>query len=190
MLRPLACAATLVASHAFADPGCPETATLETEQIKTMIATIGDAGADPIDQIAAFETLRCADSKLMRDQTFRAALRSPNDIIRAEAVFRALADRKSILVMLGAEELDDRARAFVEKTPRMIYDNTFVDAGLRCIGIFYDTCQPGYAIVVTRNEVTLRFNKDVIVLKSTPDGRLRGTFTNGQIELPAEIEVY
>ncbi len=182
--------ALLSASVAHAEQ-CAEYIRLETPQIKELIKTMKDEGADPFDQIDALETLTCAERKLVRDQAFRAALTSPNDIIRSEAVFRALADRASIhLQLVKTEGMSAEQIQFVKENPVLIYDRVAVDVGARCVSLYAKTCTPKSSLIVTRNEVTLRYGKGSAVLKSSADGRLVGVYRKGKIEVPAEIEVY
>ena len=191
----------LAAAFAFAlhpIPGhassCAEFTRIDNDEVKAMIALIKDPNADEFDQILAVEALTCAERKPIRDMAFRAMLRSPNDIARTDGVFRALADRQSIVVKLSTTDgMSREALDFVRANPELIYDNKFVDTAKRCVSLYYkDVCRPAHGVVVERSGITLRYDdaRIKVILKSTPDGKLRGEFANRDFRVPAEIEVY
>ena len=171
---------------------CKEFKRLPDEQVRGLISSVKAEGADPFDQILAVETLACAKRKPVRDLAFRAMLRSPNDIIRTEAVFRALADRKSISLRLTKTEgLPEDALSFVNSSPILVFDVKHVDVDARCVSLYDRGCNPVNSVIVTRNEITLRYsNKHFAVLKHTADGRIVGEYAPGKWSIPAEIEVY
>lgn len=172
---------------------CNEKTRLENGEVKRLIDVIKNPEADAFEQIIAVETLSCETRKPVRDLAFRAMLRSPNDIIRTDAVFRALADRSSIVVQLSSrDDLDKKTLDFVKKYPEVIFDVKFVDVEKRCISIYSNTaCDPKYAAIVTRNEIVLRNNDVVIILESRADGMLMGKYTYRENRgIPAKIDIY
>lgn len=184
--------AMFVSASAHATP-CAELVRIANDEVKALIAVIKAPEADEFDQILAVETLTCAERKTIRDLAFRAMLRSPNDIVRTDAVFRALADRASIIVNRSTEQgMSKEALKFVKTYPQSVYDVRFVDPAKRCLSFYHkDKCAPAHALIVTRNEIVLRYDHDYVYLQPTPDGRLTGTWSNrGLKNIPAEIEVY
>ena len=183
--------AFLFVTNALAET-CPERTKLDNAEVKRLITMIKDDSADQFEQILAVETLSCEARKPVRDLAFRAMLRSPNDLIRTDAAFRALADRSSILVKLISEDhLGKDGLEFVKNNPEVIFDVQFIDVEKRCISLYSGrACEPTSAVIVTRNEVVLRYSNTKIVFEVRADGTIEGRYTNGSIKgIPARIEV-
>ena len=185
----------LFATYPAQATSCSEIVSIDNSEVKQLIAILHDPDADEFDQILAVEALTCAKRKPVRDMGFRAMLRSPNDVVRADGLFRALSDRSSIVVKLATRQgMSKDDQNFVKANPEIIFDVHFVDTERRCISIWRvnsTKCEPDTGVVVTRNEVVLRYRETKVVLEATPDGRLTGSYSyRYNKNIPAEIEVY
>lgn len=92
---------------------CNEFVSLDPLQMREDSSALEDADASEIDQIIAFDNLRCSDQPTVRDLALRMGAVSTNASLRAAVLFESIAQRAMLSVDLLEE--DNLTKAHYER---------------------------------------------------------------------------
>lgn len=156
---------------------CEEYRDLTNGEIKEFRDKLIETGADPLDRLFAFEELVCSDRPTVRNYAIREGLRSATDpIVRHQILLEALMQKTRIDVeMTRSKKLKDGDKRFFDEHSGIYSRNvTFRDRAQGCIGLNYNSCEPGDSLFVKGEVVELNRGYMVGLFKLTPQNELVG----------------
>lgn len=186
-------------SYAQESHACEELRRIDQESAQKLMDVLTDAGARPMDQTFAFETLSCASQPAIRRFALEQGLGSKQAMLRSQALMAILFQRESIRIDIiqGSSGVSADDKSFLAAiggamTVSFISKNKeagciSLSAGRNCAGT------PGHYVRIDGTSVRMRVNQSDAVGEFTlqADGSLRGAMRpwGRGTGIPAKIDL-
>jgi hypothetical protein len=142
------------------------------------MATLGDPAANSVDRLFAFQTLKCSDMPVLRDQAMRIGLQNSKDAaVRAQIMMDALMAKPSLKVaLIASPDLSPEGKDFIKRVNgALYYKNNFSDPRAGCISFVSPRdCHPGASMFFKGTSVTYQNTNEIGEFRLTEDNALIG----------------
>ncbi len=191
--------AACLAAFLWAGPAiaCETYVAVDTAQAKELLKVMADAAADPLDKLAAFETLACSDKPAIRDHALRNGLGlSTDDLTRGQILAEILYSKGRFKLALDKKGVSDKgALDFINSASgSILYPNRYIDRTRGCISLQDDgACRQREYLVLRGTSIEFDFSNQALTgtFALGDDNRLLGSVKyQGSVEIPAEIILF
>jgi hypothetical protein len=157
---------------------CDQYTAIDSEQAKQLMFTLADPGASSVDRLFAFQTLKCSDMPVLRDQAMRVGLQnSQDDAVRGQIMMDTLMAKPNLKVaLIASPDLSQEGKEFIKRVNgALYYKNNFSDPRAGCISFASpNDCHPGASMFFRGIVVTYQNTNEIGEFRLTEDNALVG----------------
>ncbi len=172
---------------------CETFKTIAASEIKEYRDKLGEADADPIDRLFAYQELACSDQPVVRAYAIRIGLETARDpILRQQIAFDALMQMPRIDVQLSSEGVQGEAKKFLSKNGLVLsYNVVFRDTQKGCLSFNWTNgCDANNVINVKGDTILYNIRGAIGTLTLSETGEYIGSLRYEGSAIPAKIKIY
>ncbi len=178
---------------------CDAYTTLSTGEMKDYRDKLGEAGADPLDQLFAYEQLACSDNPTIRAYAIKTGLETATEpLVRQQIMFDAMMAKTRLDIELTANaQSTARDKDFIKENSGLwtLHTTTRYKAE-GCINLLgnAEQCYPDYVLYVRGPKVELTYSSAIGMFELADSNELVGFVryydNDSYSRIPAVIKLF